>query len=167
MWTDIPTVSKMLLFMFSKFILILTLWVKSRFLQLRNDETEAQSHVTWLVRDLRSGTDNQEYGYKTCTSTTSKCWRYACNLVYIVIEVLQQIVMQIPLFHYYPIIILFLQRRKQFQWGLEEWFPKSTHHQNCITSFKKCWFKGSMPKYFYLMNLSWGIYNSLNLFRRF
>lgn len=43
MGTNGPTICKVPLYMLSNFILVLTSWISYGFLQLRNEETEAQS----------------------------------------------------------------------------------------------------------------------------
>lgn len=64
--------------------------------------------------NLRSGADNHGSGYKTSTSTTSQMLVLCLELdLDQVIYVLQQVVKQISLSYYYPIIILILQKRKQ------------------------------------------------------
>lgn len=64
--------------------------------------------------NLRSGADNHGSGYKTSTSTTSQMLVLCLELdLDQDIYVLQQVVKQISLSYYYPIIILILQKRKQ------------------------------------------------------
>lgn len=75
-----------------------------------------KGHVTWLMINLRSGADNHESGYKTCTSTTSQILVLCLELdLDQVIYVLEQVVKHISLSYYYPIIIIILQKRKQLR----------------------------------------------------